>query len=82
LSRPPFPADVQIAAKEIRATLESTGSSVIVTFLEDDDYASPENMAKLKQAQQLTAWFHAELERGNRALGLNKKWLSKVSSKF
>lgn len=56
----------------------SDGPSRVLTFLDDDDYASPDKMRELKQAQQLASWLHADLERGNRAIGLNKKWLSKV----
>jgi hypothetical protein len=68
-----------MAAKQIRATITPAGGSTIITFVDVDDYVSPENVAKLKQAQQLSVWLHAELERGNRQIGLNKKWLTKVS---
>lgn len=63
-----------VAAKETRATVAGD----IVTFLPDDDYASPENMVKLQQARRLASWFNTELEIGNRNIGLNKKWLAKV----
>jgi hypothetical protein len=69
---------LQIKANEIRATLSSAPE--IVTFLDDDDYASPARMATLKRAQQKANWLQYDLTRANLNMGLNKMWLQKVSA--
>lgn len=50
-----------------------------MTFNDDDDYASPEQMAKLLQAQAMAQAVNTDLLYSNRAMLLNKKLLAKVS---
>jgi hypothetical protein len=71
-------ADSQVLRGEIRATIE--GTPEIVTFVDDDDYASPQQMAKLVQANLLAQSVNNDLLYSNRAMLLNRKLLQKVSS--
>ena len=66
-----------IATGEIRASV--TGSPEIVTFEDDDDYDSPAAMKRLADAQAVASSLLAELTRADQQLGLNPKWLQKVS---
>lgn len=70
-------ADRQVLRGEIRATID--GSPEIVTFMDDDDYASPEQIVKLAQAHALAQSVNIDLLYSNRAMLLNKKLLTKVS---
>ncbi|GMK54592.1 hypothetical protein CspeluHIS016_0111780 [Cutaneotrichosporon spelunceum] len=65
---------------EIRATID--GTPEIVTFVDDDDYASPKQMAKLMQANILAQNVNNDLLYANRAMLLNRKLLQKRMDKI
>lgn len=60
----------------MRATID--GTPEIVTFVDEDDYASPQQMAKLMQANLLAQSVNTDLLYSNRAMLLNRKLLQKV----
>lgn len=69
-----------VASGEIRASV--SGSPEIVTFDDDDDYDSPAAMQRMKEAQAVAGSLLADLTRADQQLGLNPKWLQKVSPRF
>lgn len=71
---------IQVASGEIKATI--SGSPPIVTFVDDDDYASAANIAKLKQTAELSAFLEADLAQASRALSLSPEYLKKQAQKI
>ncbi|BEJ16487.1 hypothetical protein CspHIS471_0510920 [Cutaneotrichosporon sp. HIS471] len=65
---------------EIRATID--GTPEIVTFVDDDDYASQQQMAQLMHANLLAQSVNNDLLYSNRAMLLNRKLLQKRMDKI
>ncbi|CAK9786525.1 hypothetical protein CC85DRAFT_283123 [Cutaneotrichosporon oleaginosum] len=64
-----------VVRDEIQATIN--GVPEVVTFVDDDDYASPQQMVKLVQANLLAQNVNNDLLYANRAMLLNRKLLQK-----
>lgn len=72
--------NTQVARREIRASISSQPEA-IVTFEDDADHASPGNIAKLRQAQQLAESVNRDIVAADRAMSLKQKWLLKAQSR-
>lgn len=71
-------ADYQISKGEIQATI-SDSSPHIITFLDDDTSRGTDALAQLAQSRELSSFLESHLTATGKHLGLDPRYLRKVS---
>ncbi|KAL1410223.1 hypothetical protein Q8F55_004228 [Vanrija albida] len=69
-----------VGSGEIQATI--SGTPPVVTFVDDDDYASAVNIAKLKRTHEIAAFLKSDLAQASRTLSLSPEYLKKQVQKI